>query len=836
MFARLRIVHKLTLVNSVAIALLFLVLAIGLLVAAQSLLQAEFEKRIEQQVELVASNLGAAVLFDDWETTRELAESLLTDSAVIRVQVLDGSEDVRIDFGARDSAGAQGAISEDALHRFSSPVKDGDEVLARLQVWVTNSEVDAAIQSALPSLTALLVLVLICGVALTYRLQSYVVQPIQRLSSLVRQVRDQQDYSVRAEVAYPDEVGRLAIDVNEMLDLIRERDSHLADTVAHRTSELEVRNRELKLEIEQRQASDSALQESQLRFENAFSNAPIGMALVDSDGRLLQYNQKLVTLLGEGELAKKPMSAFVDSAYRDDLEHALELLRSNQENAIELEVAITGKDDSELTCIISGSAVRSDDGFLYSVMQIQDTTESTRLSKKLAYQATHDALTGLANRRVLESELSKANADLASGGGGFAFCLMDLDQFKVVNDTCGHSAGDALLIQVSKLIQDSVRPEDLVVRLGGDEFAVLLYKCDEDKGFQLADQIRQEIERSTFLWESDTFRVGVSIGLVTATAGSPFDDTTEILRQADTACFAAKDLGRNRVYCVSANDERIALNEGEMHWVARINSALERDEFLLYAQPILPVSALDTGPPRYEILLRLRDYTSSRLIAPGAFFSSVERYDLSVRVDRWVVRQLIRTLKAYVKLFDDQRRFWVNLSGKSLGDEKFLEELEAVIRDADLPRGMLNFEVTETAVIRNIAQASETMVRLKAFDCQFALDDFGTGLSSFGYLKSLPVDFIKIDGSFVRNIVDDEVDRMFVKSIIEIARTMGIQTVAEFVEDDQILAVLRGLGVDYGQGYGLGWPAELLPPPGDSTILGKDGDRGADIVALRKPS
>lgn len=678
----------------------------------------------------------------------------------------------------------------------------------------TNSEVDIAVRGALANLIALLVAVLICGVAVTYRLQSYVVQPIQRLSSLVRQVRDQQDYSVRAEVAYPDEVGRLAIDVNEMLDLIRERDSHLADTVAERTSELEVRNRELKLEVEQRRASDDALRESQLRFENAFSNAPIGMALVDSDGGFIQYNDKLASLFGHAELSQTAIVDCVDGGNRRELALALAELVAGKAEAFEQEVAVTGQDGSELTCVISGSAVRAEESFLYSVLQLQDTTESTRLSRKLAYQATHDSLTGLANRRVLENELTNANSELESGDGGFAFCLMDLDQFKVVNDTCGHSAGDALLIQVSQLIRESVRPEDLVVRLGGDEFAVLLYKCDEEKGLTLAEKIRQEIERSTFLWESDSFRIGVSIGLVTAEPGRPFENTTEILRQADTACFAAKDLGRNRVYCVSANDEQIALNEGEMHWVARINSALERDEFLLFAQPILPICTVDHGLQRYEILLRLRDYESNRLIAPGAFFSSVERYDLSIRVDRWVVRQLTRTLKAYVKLFGDQRRFWVNLSGKSLGDEKFLQELEEGIRDADLPPGMMNFEVTETAVIRNIGQASETMLRLKAFDCQFALDDFGTGLSSFGYLKSLPVDFIKIDGSFVRNIVEDKVDRMFVKSIIEIARTMGIQTVAEFVEDDQILAVLRSLGVDYGQGYGLGHPAELLPPHG----------------------
>lgn len=822
MFARLKIVYKLALVNSLSVAVVFLLISFAVLAALRGQLQSEFEKRIEQETELVASTLGAAVLFEDWETVRELTMSLLTDESVRRARLLDagGAEAVVVVADGHEFEGfaplASGHAGDSGRLLVSIfPVVDAGNVIAELQVVAANDEVTAAVERAIAPLVLLMMVALLAGLGLTYSLQSSVVKPIRRLSSLVQQVRSHGDYSLRGEVVHPDEVGALTGYVNEMLDLIRARDENLAETVAKRTSELQERNRELKLEVEQREASENALQESRQRFENAFSNAPIGMALLDSDGTFLQRNRKLDELLGIDSRVGGQLFSFLTRDSEAEVRAHLARLVADEEINVELEADIVGAEGRKLTCVLSASAVYSEGaGFLYSVLQLQDITESTRLSQELAYQATHDALTGLSNRRVLESELESVNKELAVGGAKFAFCLMDLDQFKVVNDTCGHSAGDSLLVQVARLILSAVRPDDLVVRLGGDEFAVLLYGCDEATGLDIAESIRTEIEATSFLWEDSSFRVGVSIGMVTA--GSHYSDIADIMSQADAACFAAKDLGRNRVYHVSVNDEQLAKNQGEMHWVGRINAALDDDEFLLFAQPILPICAIEPGPSRYEVLLRLRDYDGERLIAPGAFFSSIERYDLSVRVDRWVVSHLVQLLKAYVQLFDDERHFWVNLSGTSLGDEKFLEDLETIIGTSGLPPGMLNFEVTETAVIRNITQASDAMLRLKAFDCKFALDDFGTGLSSFGYLKSLPVDFIKIDGVFVRNIVDDKVDRMFVKSIIEIARTMGIQTVAEFVEDEHVLAVLRSLGVDYGQGYGLGYPSELLPPFADN--------------------
>ncbi len=439
-------------------------------------------------------------------------------------------------------------------------------------------------------------------------------------------------------------------------------------------------------------------------------------------------------------------------------------------------------------------------------MQVEDVTNALRLSEELEYQANHDALTGLGNRRVFERELGRANDNAADSL--FSLALLDLDQFKVVNDTCGHEAGDALLVQVANLLLDSVRPDDLVVRLGGDEFAIILHACDAAGARSVSEKVRNGIQGMLFHWQGENFRIGTSVGLLTVT--QPYADASEVLRQADAACFAAKDSGRNRVYQVKENDENLARTQGEMHWVSRIQRAIEEDEFVLHAQPIVPLQP-STEVQRVEILIRLRDYSVDRLVPPGAFFSSIERYGLSARLDRWVSQTLIKHASVYREMFGDETSYWINLSGHSLSDPEFLSFLEAEISSTGLPPGTLNFEVTETAVISNLNAATEAMGRLRQLGCSFALDDFGSGVSSFGYLRKLPVDFVKIDGTFVKNLLHDEVDRIFVKSIIDIVGAMKIRSVAEFVEDQETARLLREMGADFGQGFGLGRPSPLLP-------------------------
>ncbi len=819
MLKRLDITHKLAIVNALSALTVLAIAGLLLLYENQKQLQSVFEERIEREAALAGQTMTAAMLFQDWETAQELLQSLLTDPAVVLAQVADDRGQRRAHIQREDSIHEQSYRTEnpadtDGGRIFSTSIDivDAGETIGTLRVFAHNDEVPAAVAQALLTMLLLTLGALCVGLLLTIRLQSLVLSPISGLSQLVRRVRHEEDYTQRGTIIYPDEIGRLTADVNAMLDIIQARDTVLADRVAQRTSELERKNSELQSEITQRLESESALRESQAKFENAFNNAPIGMALVDNNRDLMQRNQVLNNLLGLSPHALIFIGDILAQSSAEDVIRGLEALDDARSTNFDCTVRCVAFDGSELTCVLSLSGVHDESGeLLYSVLQLQDITEATQLSDELAYQATHDALTGLANRRVFESELSKANIEAAAAGNAFSLCLMDLDQFKVVNDTCGHVAGDALLKQLASTIRRAVRTDDLVVRLGGDEFAVLLYHCKEDAGLEIAETIRSSVEAMRFHWEGNAFRVGTSIGLLTIHETQ--QDLSDILRQADAACFAAKDLGRNRVYQVSSDDAQLARSQGEKHWVNRINTALEGEEFVLYAQPILPIAADVTTNGRVEILLRLRDFQDRRLIPPGAFLASAERYDLGTRVDRWVVQHLLKLLRTYTRLFAEQRVFWVNLSGQSLGDENFLSWLDAALRDADLPLGMINFEVTETAVVRNIDRAVDAMQRLKTFGCRFALDDFGTGLSSFGYLRNLPVDYIKIDGMFVRNIVSDEVDRMFVKSIIDIARVMNIETVAEFVENDEILKVLEELGVDYGQGFGLGRPEQLLPLP-----------------------
>lgn len=432
-------------------------------------------------------------------------------------------------------------------------------------------------------------------------------------------------------------------------------------------------------------------------------------------------------------------------------------------------------------------------------------SESEEMSSKLQHQATHDALTGLANRRNLEHVLRRAE------NARYALCAIDLDRFKLVNDTSGHAAGDELLVQVGRILRNEVRPDDTVVRMGGDEFAVLLRDCDEEHAVVIAEKIRIKIESLVFRWNNTSHRIGCCIGIACSRPEERKTDAIEVLKNADTACFAAKEAGRNRVI-VHDGDGSIADElRGDLNWVQIINHALDNDEFLLHGQVIKPLTEHNEFGEINEVLLRLKDRRTGKLVPPGAFMPAAERYGLNTKIDRWVVTNVLKLATAYGRVFDEERTYWINLSGASLCDEAFVEFLFESIRAANPPAGSINFEITETAVIRNLAQAAGFIEYLRTLGCRFALDDFGSGLSSFGYLKTLPVDLIKIDGMFVRGIIDDPIDRKFVQSIIEIAHTMNIRTVVEFVEDDEILNAVRALGADFAQGFGIDRPSSILP-------------------------
>lgn len=449
----------------------------------------------------------------------------------------------------------------------------------------------------------------------------------------------------------------------------------------------------------------------------------------------------------------------------------------------------------------------------------RDVTQAYQLSKQLSYQATHDALTGLLNRRAFEQRLERVLNTARDDGSTHALSYLDLDQFKVINDTCGHMAGDELLRQLGRMLPTYIRKRDTLSRLGGDEFGVLMEHCSLAQAERVARAICRAIEEFQFVWEDRTFRIGCSIGLVPISDAS--ESAASVMSSADTACYTAKDQGRRRVHVHHPGDEELTKRRGEMQWAVRINRALEEDRFRLFYQPIAPVvqrsarqlSLEGIAPPdevgiHMEILIRLEEYDGT-LTPPGAFLPAAERYNLSAQLDRWVCDSTINWMATHRQVLDQLRLCAINLSGHSLGDASLLHHLCRRFDRGDLDPSLFCFEITETAAISNLADATQFIQTLGERGCQFALDDFGSGLSSFAYLKTLPVQYLKIDGVFVKDIADDPIDLAMVRSINEIGQVMGKLTVAEFVESEEIFAELSAIGVNYAQGYSVAPPRPI---------------------------
>lgn len=431
----------------------------------------------------------------------------------------------------------------------------------------------------------------------------------------------------------------------------------------------------------------------------------------------------------------------------------------------------------------------------------EDITERRQLAKELSYQATHDSLTQLLNRAEFERRLTLS---LSTDGANHALCYLDLDQFKIINDTCGHLAGDALLKNIAQYLKRKVSGDDVLARLGGDEFGILMKRCSLEQAAKSAEDIRQFIEDYQFIWEDRKYSVGVSIGIVAIDSKEQSLDS--IMGQVDVACYFAKDYGRNRVHVYDEYDADIERYRGEMGWVSRIREAIEHDKFELYSQKIININSPHGNQTCCELLIRLIE--DNHVILPGAFLPAAERFDLATKIDTWVVSTAIDWL---VQQQNSQELSYcsINLSGHSLSDDDFLDFLLLKLDASNIQCHTICFEITETAAVANLSSAIHFIEQVKAKGCSFALDDFGSGVSSFTYLKNLPVDFVKIDGSFVKDIADDPIDCAMVRSINEIAQLMGKKTIAEFVENDRILEQLRIIGVDYAQGFGIGKPTRL---------------------------
>jgi diguanylate cyclase (GGDEF)-like protein/PAS domain S-box-containing protein len=465
------------------------------------------------------------------------------------------------------------------------------------------------------------------------------------------------------------------------------------------------------------------------------------------------------------------------------------------------------RDGNELYIESCASPIRDSAGnVLGGVLVFHDVSESRELNRKLSYHASHDILTGLVNRREFEARLERALKSARAREASYALCYIDLDQFKIINDNCGHSAGDALLGQVGALLKSKIRWRDTVARLGGDEFGVLLESCSLEEAVRNAEALREAIRNYKFVWEERTFRLGASIGVVPISPDN--NDVASLLSAADSACAAAKEAGRNRIYSFQENDIDLMRRRREMQWAARINNALEDNRFEIYRQVIQPLQHPQEGL-HYELLLRMRD-EAGKIVAPDQFIVAAERYGLTPNIDRWMIEHALRWLVSEADEREKLELCSINLSGQSLGDDKFLPFVIEHFHRSGIDASKICFEITETAAIASFSQANRFIHALKELGCRFALDDFGTGLSSFGYLKHFPVDFLKIDGSFVKEILHDPIDREMVRSINEIGHLTGKQTIAEFAENVEIIEMLRSLGVDYAQGYGIATPQRVM--------------------------
>ena len=683
----------------------------------------------------------------------------------------------------------------DDAHRLVSFSKDlhfEGELFGALSIdWSTqrlDQEVERQVSRIRYSVAAALVLLTLIIILLIH---VFAVRPISKIHGHLLSLT-QGDLKSRVRIHSSRELSLLGASVNELAKIL--------ELQKVREQELETARRELfeakeLAEITLHSIGDGVIATDALgkvQYINPISEQLMGWSNAEVSGRPVEEVFRIVD-----ELTREPQP----NTIRRCLEtggivtadrNTVLLSRSGLESAIE----------------DSASPIRNRNAEIVgAVMVYHDVTQARNMAHKLHYQATHDALTGLVNRNEFANLLYQYRQESTQKTQEHALLYVDLDQFKVVNDTCGHASGDALLQQLTQLIGDRLRRGDVFARLGGDEFGILLNDCPLQFAIRIAESVRETVEQFRFVWKDKSFTVGASIGLVPITVGSP--EAEILLTQADEACYTAKEKGRNRLHVFTVDDYSLRTRRNEMGWLAKIDAALAEDRLVLYQQAILPLrqSTADRGI-HFEVLLRLAE-PDGTLVPPGAFIPAAERYGIMSKIDRWVVGHTLEWLRLQSEKAEDLGLCTINLSGYSLSDDNLLNYISELMGYPDIDPQKICFELTETAAVANLAQALNFIRRLKQKGCLFALDDFGSGMSSFCYLKNLPVDFLKIDGMFVKDIIHDKMSFAMVKSINEVGHVMGKRTIAELVENKEILKRLEHIGVDFVQGNGIAEPEPL---------------------------
>jgi diguanylate cyclase (GGDEF)-like protein/PAS domain S-box-containing protein len=705
--------------------------------------------------------------------------------------------------------------SDTVATRYLTPASENEPVFAiraATGVGLLNEQLAATRDFVLIAAGFILALAILIALVSLRRLM----QPLHWLQQAAENVSKERgiDDFVPVTAAGPPEIATPIRSFNAMVERVRGLVTELEGEVGQRRDAEVAANRARELAEAHARSASQAREFSQATLE-AVVDAVIA---TDTEGRIEYINPVATSLTGvtEAEALGRPIDEIValyDRSGQQRESHLVDRCVHERRATGERRIGrLAGADEdgdgdgeAPMRYVDYALVPMRDRGgaVVGAVLIFHDVTESQRMTERLRWQATHDSLTGLINRYEFENRLHRVLQSAQDGQGAGVLCYLDLDQFKLVNDTCGHVAGDELLRQLSFMLGDRLAGRGTLARLGGDEFGLLLHPCGIPAARAIAEDLREAIQQFRFVWTEHIFSIGVSIGVVAIDGESP--NTEILLSAADTACYMAKDQGRNRVQVYEADDEALQARHAEMHWVSEINRALEEDRLILYCQDI--VDAVTPEPVRhFEILLRMQA-DDGTIRQPGSFLPAAERYNLAPAIDQWVVRRALAWIAA--NDIPDDALYSINLSGRSLASDGFLDTVLAEMdRQAVSPRNLC-FEVTETAAISNLASARAFMEALRARGCRFSLDDFGSGLSTFNYLQNLPVDFLKIDGAFVRDIHANPVHQSIVRSMNDVGHALGMFTIAEFVENDAVIDVLRGIGVDFLQGYGYARPRPL---------------------------
>ena len=786
----------------ILVALVPLVLIVTLITAHFTLNRVrELDEALQTNGQAIARQLAPACEYGLFAGNREilgrLANAVLRERDVLRVTITDSRGELLAEAVSPVLVAGDEMRFQSAVERTTVKVDDFGETLPKRtaetgplgQVTVVLSRASTQERQQRILLESFLLALMGLGMtgAVAWKLGRSITDPVIRLVRTVESIRGG-DLDTHVTTDSGGELGELERGVEEMaqsLSAARQR--------------------------EQRQAEEALLEE-RMRARVTLESIGDGVITTDAEGSVLYLNPVAEDLTGwkVSEAQGVPLSEIfcvIDERAGRETDYPLRVcLREGRSLRHDNRHSLLRRDGRHFSIQDSAAPIRDRDGRVVgAVVVFHDTTELQHLTSRMAFLASHDSLTGLLNRHEFEVRLQHVLESARQEGLRHALCYLDLDQFKIVNDTCGHVAGDELLKQLTHHLHGLLHARDVFARLGGDEFGVILEERDIEPAFGVAEMLRRAVQDFRFVWQDRSFEIGVSIGLVPITADS--GSLTDLLSAADSACYVAKDFGRNRVHIYQPNDDALARRHGEMQWVHRIKDGLERGHFALYYQEIRP---LRTGALSCEILLRLEEEGKPPVL-PTAFIPAAERYYLMPTIDRWVIAQALSLLASAGKDAPAQEffQFTVNLSGQSLCDDEFLDYVIEHLERSGISPTRICFEITETAAIANLTRAMAFIGRLKEMGCRFALDDFGSGLSSFGYLKNLPVDYLKIAGNFIQDVAVDPVDRAMVDAINQIGHVMGLATIAESVENETILAELRRIGVDYVQGMGLHSPEPL---------------------------